>query len=624
MLKPFFMLSGLLFVGLNFVGAHAMDLCSQDNVASCPLTLSDPTPVIPGSVACDAPPFNETYTVTSHVSSTVPFNSFDIIALTGDDAFSEVSVTGGTCVTAGSVPGFGTCTVIVTITPQCSATAEIQNASFPQTINRNLVIEPKSNQDLIKNINLQVTLTASEYSIIVSGEQTIPTDGKQAPTEEPFLAVHTSKDIWETANASGLAANAVFNSSTCYDGDCIAVGEIDSAITQPFVYYSINGGLDWRTSSVSVPVSGGGRLQGVACNGNQCSAVGKTLPGGASSSVAVAQAVEYVTTDGGATWSTPYTSDELDLSVDSDIQTVSCGNDCIATGTGLEAIPDSLNSKGQQAFIVTSGAAEIAFFNNILFFDSACSGDTCIAVGLDNNSSDTKPFITRSNDLWVDQTPYPNPDYNFTDTDAVINSNFYGASCTNANSKIVCMVVGGVPGALGPDTPLVYLNTDTANSNDWSNITPANIDSVLSGVSCVTIDNAAICTVVGSKSSNAAPVLLEWVNSTWSVNQAGSDPVILTSVACTQSASNTAVCAAAGGAVILPNSLPPYLAPFLWVNTDVGGSGSWQVPSTNPALPTQACFSNAGADGTNSGVFLALDKDSICHFLNGEIKGQYL
>lgn len=605
MLKSIFSIIGLLFFALNVAQAQTT-LCSKEaNSAACPLELLGPEPDIIPSVECDSNSQIVTYTVKSHIPHDVDFDSISIVPLIDLDTSpdSQVNIIGGSCISDGFVPGLGECEIIVEIIPTDQNC--VDELLFPQIIARRLLVEPNINQDLFADIVVEVT-TGAPYLVTISGSQGPSPTTLNSVSDFPLLVVHDADGTWKNVTLPFAEIGGIFNSSTCSgnndDSMCLAAGERDG---DTFLYVSYDGGLHWSEADID-DFPRAGVLYGVTCfNDDNCQVVGHMddpIDDLGINSVN-AGAIILSTTDGGDNWAVTGSDD---FTADAALFTTACGDDgCFSTGADPSlTLVSSIQDPEGFSFLVTEDG-DILYYPaaTTFFLDSACSESVCLTVGQsqpDLKDAASPPPPPEQGFMLVSTDSFSTGYYSLFFSDVAI---FEGTACTSVDGQIVCIAVG----VTQDGKPIVYVNNHTANDpSNWvagvSSISPG----ALGGAACQTSGSDAVCIATGLEGDlfgdpeDMFPLILKGTfngsSLSWDQESVPSGNGFLIG-ACTESPLGNIVCTAAGKNTVTD-------APLLFVNTDTLNNNNWGARLTQPALPIQACFSNAGASGSSTGSFL--------------------
>lgn len=249
---------------------------------------------------------------------------------------------------------------------------------------------------------------------------------------------------WGVVTVPEIPKNEAFNASSCSGDFCVAVGGDGrnyNSSGSPLIVRGTDAGKTWKVIQISgSPVKGS--FQSVSCSKKICVAGGQdvTLASGSQPPL-LAQS-----SDKGKTWSVIHIADLLPQ--DGFFQSVSCSNEvCVAAGAvGMYAAPLIVQSTdGGQNWSRIQNLPTSGFLTGV-----SCSGRLCVASGGTGDHFD-EPLIVQSTDGGNNWAVAKIENY---PTD--INVRFNNASCL----KNTCIVVGGNPYSGGTEPPVVAQTTD--------------------------------------------------------------------------------------------------------------------------------------------------------------------
>ncbi len=524
MFKQIFIVMGLLLTALN---AQAQIACKGS--ALCPLELSGPQPSIVSPMNCGD---TQVLTYTLKNNASAPIGITDVIqTLAGDTSpHSTVNITGGSC--GSSVPAKKSCTIVVTIT--AASCPVLSAAKFPETIARELVVDPSGNQaNLTAVITVQVvTPPPPACSLELSSPQ---------PSIQNPMDCGDEQVLVYTLQNNSSAAIGVANAIATLMGD-------DSASTVAIT----NDGCDSTVpahTSCDIEVT----IDATACSSGSfpetinrelvvdldCSTTALTSPIGL-------QVIDV----------TPPTGNFI---------AAAAGHDEITAGLPtLLAVHDATGNWKNVSPNIADGV-----FNDVSCTGSGTSG-ICVAAGYIGAANIT-PLLYVSQDGGV---TWGAADYVGTPPPA--KGEFEAVSCTGSDNTAVCYAVGADNVAF---LPMVFRSTNGGGS--WSTVSiPISLTmGNLQAVSC--IKNSAsnhTCAIGGSQDENSIympllGIITESGFTAATVLPAGMNAITERGVACTPTEpSGNVVCTA-----LLTTQNDTAFA--LAVNNNARSSSTWSAPS---------------------------------------------
>lgn len=556
--------------------------------SDCPITIVEPEI---GPAECDSELFTLTYTVENNTFTDATLAN---IFLSPTDPAAEINESESSCFPVPHVlPAQETCTIAIDITPpNCE--------DLPVSIAFGLVVEPEGvNQDPIE-IPITIEVIEPAFLTVLPGFEIPepPLNTTSTITSRPYLVAHTANGNWEEITSAIFSGE--FKSATCTgtdeEGVCIAVGtgsQLHAKNGPGFrglIYASQNGGIDWdiQNSPSTLP---NGELNSVSCtlDGELCAAAGN--PGSPGNAFVMG------TFNGGIDWQTvPVTG-----LGDTRFQDIACTNEFSEDGFCFAAIESSTSgglalplpfseipTKNLQPPAAPKSLSLVP--NDLIYTATACTGSTtpaCTAVGFDEFGPTTQLTMYFGGE--------DTPSANFSVTGL-----FLDTACTTAtDGKIVCTAVGSDETNALPDS-MLYINKNMAAlPQAWVRVPAATVEGAsFSATACNTNANKTVCIatgkLLGSSELNDPTLSLLFVNTdvtgsgTWELID--SPPGEFTGAACTVTAGNNIACTIAGRT--------DDITTLAFSSANVGTS-DWDFP---PIGSVPGCFNGAGASGANSNV----------------------
>ena len=274
------------------------------------------------------------------------------------------------------------------------------------------------------------------------------------------------------------------NTVTCNGSNCIAAGQYLSSdnLTYPYIATSTDNGISWiptldssTNSSLPTNYQQNGVFNSVTCTNNNCIAVGNYY-----STSNIQYPLITTSTNSGLTWETTldYTLLPSNYIRGGQFNSVTCSNtNCVAVGMytkselkGYPLIATSVNSGLSWTYTLDDSmpaTAPSGYFNNGKFSDVACTGSHCVAVGSYQSKIGNTPFnfplIASSNNSGQSWTyTLDRSTSSELPSDFSKSSVFTNAACTNSN----CIAVGNYKNTSNIIYPLIV--TSTNQGLTWS------------------------------------------------------------------------------------------------------------------------------------------------------------
>lgn len=444
----------------------------------------------------------------------------------------------------------------------------------------------------------------SPYSATSSDGGTSWVDSTTQPSLPPNISMIQSRSL------------SCFGSSTCVAvGNYTSTSAGSSAGVYPISFISSDSGVRFSSSSVSFTLQSAfsnasssvttgyanyDYVNGLACAGTRCVAVGSFAPTGSAATTPTATnyPLSYISNDSGITWTTPEALFTLPNSTTSaTLNAVACdtstASTCFAVGNYFTTPGSGASAYAQPLIYTTTNSGTTWTLTNTPALPSGALGadltsitcnitaDTCVAAGNYTTSTGTlAPVVYEySNSTWSIATEQPV----VTDLVAPI---ITGVGCY-FGSSIACTVIGSTGTTVL--APLSFYSANIAAS-PWTNTSPSTSGrsgSILLGINCdAGTTTPPACVIVGDYTSGTtlSPIIYTSndsgiTTSTITLPDSTFSSSELTAVSC-DSTSVSGICSAVGDYY---TNLGPNAHPLAEYSMD--GGYTWSQVSV-PSLET--------------------------------------